>query len=105
MKTTDVLLTAYVYFRTDPADAEAARQALARQHALVRERFGINNRSELRRDRDKGYLTWLEVYPGIPSSALEETLQGIERAASDSGLLAFALQARHHEVFAPLSVS
>ncbi len=103
MKATAESLTAYVYFRTDPADAEAARQALARQHALVLERLGIVSRSELRHDRDKGYLTWLEIYPGITRDALDHTLQRIEQAAVDSGVSALALQARHHEVFAPLS--
>lgn len=94
-------LCAYVYFRSSRDDADRVRAALARQGALVAERLGLGCRVALRHDRDKPYLTWLEVYEGIDPAALQASLQAIDRASTDSGLAALALEGRRNEVFGP----
>ena len=94
-------LTAYVYFRSGRDDAGRVRAALARQRALVEERLGLRCRVGMRHDEDKPYLTWLEVYEGIDPDALQATLQAIDRASTDSGLAALALEGRRNEVFGP----
>lgn len=96
-------LTVYAYFRTRPEAIADTRAALAKQQHLVQRELGLLARFSLRQDHDKPYLTWLEVYPGITPEGLAGALEGIEHAAVQSGLSALALQARHHEVFAPLT--
>lgn len=95
--------TVYAYFRTHPDAGVTTRAALARLRILVHERLGLEAEFSLRHDQDKPYLTWLEIYRNIPPADLERALQIIEHAACESGLAALALQARHHEVFTPLS--
>ena len=94
-------LTAYVYFRSHPDAADRVRAALARQRALVTERLGLRCRFALRHDREKPYLTWLEVYEGIDPAALQASLLAVDRASTDSGLAALALEGRRNEVFGP----
>lgn len=94
-------LTVYVYFRSGHEAVERARAALARQRELVGRRLGLDCRIALRHDRDKPYLTWLEVYEGVDPGELAQALEGIDRASTDSGLAALALEGRRHEVFAP----
>jgi len=103
-----VVLEVYVYFRSDPARADAVRAALARQRTLAGLACGARMRTALRIEApgaSRAWLTWLEVYqfeghrpaPDWPDA----TLEAIERCARASGLADCALDARHCEVFRP----
>lgn len=105
MKPTDAspdsdLRSIFVYFRTRPEHAEDARARLRLQLDTVSGRTGFAGRSGARIDAGKPYLTWLEVYEGIPAGSLEFLLREIDAAAVESGLTAIALEGRHREVFA-----
>ena len=89
----------FVYFRTPLDAADETRRRLDLQLAEVRLRTGISGRIGTRVDLGKPYLTWLEIYEGIPTGSLESILREIDAAALDSGLGALALEGRHREVF------
>lgn len=90
----------FVYFRTAPDAAEETRRRLRLHLAEVRLRTGISGRIGTRIDLGKPYLTWLEIYEGIPSAALPACLREIDAAAARCGLAALAPEGRHREVFA-----
>lgn len=89
----------FVYFRSRPEHAEEAIARLRLQLDTVRNRTGVAGRSGARTDVGKTYLTWLEIYEGIPAGSLESVLREIDAAALESGLTAIALEGRHREVF------
>ena len=93
-------LSVFVYFRSRPEHAEDAVARLRVQLDTVRKCTGVAGRSGARRDVGKPYLTWLEIYEGIPAGSLESVLREIDAAAVASGLTAIAPEGRHREVFA-----
>ena len=96
-------LTVFVYFRAAPDARQRTVAALGRQFALLEARCGVRGRGGVRRDRDKPYLTWLEIYEGVEPDRLDELLEAIDASALESGLVALADEGRHREVFEAVS--
>lgn len=96
-------LTIFVYFRAAPQDRTRTLQALARHFEALETSCGLRGRGGLRRDRDKPYLTWLEVYEAVDPAQLPTIVDDIERCASTSGLAALAPEGRRREVFEALA--
>lgn len=90
----------FVYFRTPLDAADETRRRLDLQLAEVRLRTGISGRIGTRVDLGKPYLTWLEIYEGIPPEALPACLKEIDAAAGRCGLDTLAPEGRHREIFA-----
>lgn len=96
----DATMTVFVYFRASPEAVDRTEAVLCRHLTLVRDRLGLHGRFGLRRDQDKPYVTWLEVYDGVHAADLERTLTALDRVSTDSGLAEHALEGRRHETFA-----
>lgn len=96
-------LTIFVYFRAAPQDRRDTAAALARHFAAVQAACGLRGRAGLRHDRDKPYLTWLEIYEGVEARRLQAVVDAVEASASASGLAALAPEGRHREVFESLA--
>ena len=92
-------LTVYVYFRSAAQARAQVLAALERQLETIRRACGLAGTTGVRRDRDKPYLTWLEVYEGVAPQQLDAVLAALDRCAQACGLAALALEGRHHEVF------
>lgn len=99
----DRSMTIFVYFRAAPQHRRDTAAALGRHFVAVEAACGLRGRGGLRHDRDKPYLTWLEIYEGVDARRLQAVVDAIEASASASGLAALAPEGRHREVFESLT--
>ena len=102
---TPAALTVFVYFRDSPDARDRTVAALERHFALVAQRCGVRGHGALRHDRDKPYLTWLEIYEAVAPDRLDEVLAAIDASALEIGLAGFASEGRHREVFEAVSAA
>jgi len=87
----------YVYYRVDPAQAEACAVAVRKLLATMRDRAGIRGRVLKKRNEP---LLWMEIYEAVSDEAKFEWELAEAVAASGINTLLQAGSARHTECFA-----
>ena len=87
----------YIYYRVDPAQADACAAAVQKLLATMRERAGVRGRVLKKRNEP---LLWMEIYEPVTDEAKFEWELAEAVAASGINALLQAGSTRHTECFA-----